>query len=85
MFGVVGAYSWSGGIMQDLTHQMLNSSFINATNMEEDIKDSYLGMVPFFIFFIITYGVLLHILAILTFKQTLMFNVKLLWVTWAAQ
>ncbi|XP_058631557.1 integrin alpha-X-like [Onychostoma macrolepis] len=43
MFGAVGAYSWSGGIMQDLTHQMLNSSFINATNMEEDIKDSYLG------------------------------------------
>ncbi|XP_016305109.1 integrin alpha-X-like isoform X2 [Sinocyclocheilus anshuiensis] len=43
MFGAVGAYSWSGGIVQDLTHQMLNSSFINATNMEEDIRDSYLG------------------------------------------
>uniref|UniRef100_A0A8C1EQM1 VWFA domain-containing protein n=1 Tax=Cyprinus carpio carpio TaxID=630221 RepID=A0A8C1EQM1_CYPCA len=43
MFGAVGAYSWSGGIVQDLTRQMLNSSFINATNMEEDIRDSYLG------------------------------------------
>ncbi|XP_067262343.1 integrin alpha-X-like isoform X4 [Chanodichthys erythropterus] len=43
MFGTVGAYSWSGGIVQDFTHQMLNSSFINATNMEEDIRDSYLG------------------------------------------
>lgn len=47
MFGTVGAYSWSGGIVQEFTHQMLNSSFINATNMEEDIKDSYLGMAPF--------------------------------------
>lgn len=47
MFGAVGAYSWSGGIVQDLTRQMLNSSFINATNMEEDIRDSYLGTVSF--------------------------------------
>ncbi|XP_057176160.1 integrin alpha-X-like isoform X1 [Triplophysa rosa] len=43
VFGAVGAYSWSGGIVQDLSHQLLNSSFINATNMEEDIKNSYLG------------------------------------------
>ncbi|XP_043096562.1 integrin alpha-X-like isoform X2 [Puntigrus tetrazona] len=43
IFGAVGAYSWSGGMVQGLTDQMLNSSFINATNMEEDIADSYLG------------------------------------------
>ncbi|XP_056601459.1 integrin alpha-X-like isoform X2 [Triplophysa dalaica] len=43
VFGAVGAYSWSGGIVQDLSHKLLNSSFINATNMEEDIKNSYLG------------------------------------------
>ncbi|XP_052447352.1 integrin alpha-X isoform X3 [Carassius gibelio] len=43
LFGAVGAYSWSGGIVQDLPHQLLNSSFINATNMEDDIRDSYLG------------------------------------------
>lgn len=43
VFGAVGAYSWSGGIVQYLSQQLLNSSFINATNMEEDIKNSYLG------------------------------------------
>ncbi|XP_051512725.1 integrin alpha-M-like isoform X2 [Myxocyprinus asiaticus] len=43
LFGAVGAYSWSGGIVQDLTHQLINSSFINATKTEEDIRDSYLG------------------------------------------
>lgn len=47
MFGAVGAYSWSGGIVQDFTHQMMNSSFINATNTEEDIRDSYLGKRPY--------------------------------------
>lgn len=47
VFGAVGAYSWSGGIVQDLSHQLLNSSFINATNMEEDIKNSYLGETRF--------------------------------------
>ncbi|XP_051541938.1 integrin alpha-X-like isoform X2 [Myxocyprinus asiaticus] len=43
LFGAVGAYSWSGGIVQDLHDQLISSSFINATNAEEDIRDSYLG------------------------------------------
>lgn len=56
VFGAVGAYSWSGGIVQDLSHQLLNSSFINATNMEEDIKNSYLGET----LFIFSYGYECH-------------------------
>nr|XP_023700864.1 integrin alpha-X-like isoform X1 [Paramormyrops kingsleyae] len=41
LFGVVGAYEWSGGIMEQ--RPGANSSFINASAQEPDIKDSYLG------------------------------------------
>ncbi|XP_048857340.1 integrin alpha-X-like, partial [Brienomyrus brachyistius] len=41
LFGVVGAYEWSGGIEEQPPGA--NSSFINASAQEPDIKDSYLG------------------------------------------
>ncbi|XP_076867335.1 integrin alpha-X-like isoform X2 [Brachyhypopomus gauderio] len=40
VFGAVGAYSWSGG-MEKVSN--LNTSFIAASGLPEDMRDSYLG------------------------------------------
>uniref|UniRef100_A0A8C9T2G9 Integrin alpha-X-like n=1 Tax=Scleropages formosus TaxID=113540 RepID=A0A8C9T2G9_SCLFO len=41
LFGTVGAYEWSGGIVEMMPGA--NGSFINASAQETDMKDSYLG------------------------------------------
>ncbi|XP_036380829.1 integrin alpha-X-like isoform X1 [Megalops cyprinoides] len=41
LFGAVGAFEWSGGIVRET--QGANSSFINASAVEQDMKDSFLG------------------------------------------
>ncbi|XP_066516336.1 integrin alpha-M-like isoform X2 [Hoplias malabaricus] len=41
VFGAVGAYSWAGGLEEK--RPLLNASFINASNLPEDMTDSYLG------------------------------------------
>uniref|UniRef100_A0AAR2J600 VWFA domain-containing protein n=1 Tax=Pygocentrus nattereri TaxID=42514 RepID=A0AAR2J600_PYGNA len=40
VFGAVGAFSWSGGLEKRLH---LNASFINASKLQEDMTNSYLG------------------------------------------
>ncbi|XP_010868719.2 integrin alpha-X isoform X1 [Esox lucius] len=41
LFGVVGSYSWSGGVVEVV--RGANATFINASALEKDMKDSYLG------------------------------------------
>ncbi|KAI1903311.1 hypothetical protein AGOR_G00025900 [Albula goreensis] len=41
LFGAVGAFEWTGGIVREA--QGANSIFINASALEQDMKDSYLG------------------------------------------
>ncbi|KAI4893150.1 hypothetical protein NFI96_010880 [Prochilodus magdalenae] len=41
VFGAVGMFSWSGGLEEK--RLKLNASFINASNLQENMEDSYLG------------------------------------------
>ncbi|XP_062342329.1 integrin alpha-X-like [Osmerus eperlanus] len=41
VFGAPGSYSWSGGMVESM--QGANDTFINASAVEADMKDSYLG------------------------------------------
>ncbi|XP_046876133.1 integrin alpha-X-like isoform X2 [Hypomesus transpacificus] len=41
VFGAPGSYSWSGGMVESI--QGTNDTFINASAVEADMKDSYLG------------------------------------------
>ncbi|XP_036436670.1 integrin alpha-X-like isoform X2 [Colossoma macropomum] len=41
VFGAVGMFSWSGGLEEK--RLQLNASIVNASNLQEDMTDSYLG------------------------------------------
>lgn len=41
LFGAVGSYSWSGGIVE--AARGVNATFINASALETDMQNSYLG------------------------------------------
>ncbi|CAB1315793.1 unnamed protein product, partial [Coregonus sp. 'balchen'] len=41
LFGAVGSYSWSGGIVE--AARGMNATFINASALETEMQDSYLG------------------------------------------